>query len=174
MQVAEIKKTIREIPDYPKPGITFYDVSTLFRDASAFRKTVDCLAERFSSDHIDALAGIESRGFILASAMAYRLGLGLIMVRKQGKLPRETEGQESTLEYGTDRLEVHSDAVTSGERVVVIDDMLATGGTAAAAAGVLERLGADVQGYGFMVELKYLNGRKKLGSKDVFALIHYD
>jgi adenine phosphoribosyltransferase len=173
MLVAELKKTIREIPDFPKPGITFYDVSTLFRKASAFRTAVDRMLERFRGERLDAVAGIEARGFVLGAAMAYQLEVGLILVRKQGKLPGDKAGEDYSLEYGTAHLEVHRDAVSRGQRVVVIDDLLATGGTAAAAGRLLSRLGAQVEGYGFMVELESLSGRAKLGSDRVFSLIHY-
>ena len=174
MRVADLKKTIREVPDYPKPGINFYDVTTLFRDAEAFRAAVDVMVERYRGERIDALAGIEARGFVLASAMAYQLGVGLVLVRKEGKLPAATEGESYKLEYGEARMEIHRDAVEPGQRVVVIDDLLATGGTAVAAGRVLERLGARVEGYGFMVELEFLKGREELDSESVFTVIRYD
>jgi adenine phosphoribosyltransferase len=174
MRVGELKSTIREVPDFPKPGINFYDVSTLFRDAEAFKTAVSVMVERYRGERIDALAGIEARGFILASAMAYELGLGLILLRKPGKLPHDTEGESYSLEYGEGRLEIHRDAVAEGQRVIVIDDLLATGGSAAAAGRLLDRLGARVEGYGFMVELKALGGRKGLPSSDgVFSLLTY-
>jgi len=173
MRAAELKRAIREIPDFPKPGINFYDVSTLFRDARAFRSAVETMVERFNGERIDALAGIEARGFVLASAMAYQMGVGLILVRKQGKLPAATEAESYELEYGNGHLEVHRDAVSEGQRVVIVDDLLATGGTAAAAGRILRRLGADVQGYGFMVELKFLRGREALGADGVFSLVQY-
>jgi len=173
MRVADLKKAIREVPDFPKPGINFYDLSTLFRDAKAFRVAIDVLVERYRGERIDALAGIESRGFILGAAMAHRLGVGLIMVRKAGKLPWETESEEYSLEYGQARLELHRDAVEPDQRIVVVDDLLATGGTAAATGRMIERLGGRVEGYGFLVELEFLRGREALGSDNVFSLISY-
>jgi adenine phosphoribosyltransferase len=173
MLAAELKKAIREVPDYPKPGINFYDLSTLFRNAEAFRAAVDRMVERFKDQPIDALAGIEARGFIVAAAMAHRLGVGLVMVRKAGKLPGETVGESYSLEYGEARIEVHKDAVEPGQKIVIVDDLLATGGTAAAAGRLLDRLGARIDGYAFMVELKFLDGRKGLGSDSVFSLLDY-
>jgi adenine phosphoribosyltransferase len=174
MRVSELKKTIREIPDFPEPGITFYDVSTLFRDATAFGATVDKMEERFRGEPIDALAAIEARGFVLGAALAYRLGVGLILLRKKGKLPAETEGESYTLEYGAAHIEVHRDAVVEGQRLIVVDDLLATGGTAAAAGRLLDRLGGRIEGYAFMIELGFLRGRKRLGDSAVFSLIRYD
>ena len=136
MLLADLKKTIREVPDFPKPGIRFYDLSTLFRDATAFRSSIDRMVGRFRGQRIDALAGIEARGFVLASAMAYELNVGLVMIRKAGKLPAETEGENFELEYGTARLEIHRDAVEPGQRVAIVDDLLATGGTAAASGSI--------------------------------------
>lgn len=173
MSIADLRKTIREVPDFPKPGINYYDVSTLFRDAAAFRSVIDVLVEHYRGERIDALAGIESRGFILAAAMAHRLETGMIMVRKAGKLPWETEREDYELEYGRASIEMHRDAVEPGQRIVVIDDLLATGGTAAAAGRIIERLGGRVEGYGFMVELGFLGGRNELGSDNVFSLITY-
>jgi len=173
MLIADLKKTIREVPDYPKPGILFYDLSTLFRDAEAFRTAIDRMAERFRGQPIDALAGIESRGFILAAAMAYKLGVGLVMIRKAGKLPGDTESHSYSLEYGEAEIEIHSDAILPGQRIAVIDDLLATGGTAAAAGKLVERLGGKLEGFGFLVELDFLDGRKALGEANLFSLIHY-
>ena len=174
MLVSDIKRTIREIPDFPRKGINFYDVTTLFRHPAAFRSTVDRLVERFRGEPIDALAGIEARGLVLASCMAYGLGVGLVMLRKPGKLPGETDGEDYALEYGTARIEVHRDSVAPDQRIVVVDDLLATGGTAAAAGRLLRRLGARVEGYAFMVELGALGGRKLLDSANVFSLLQYD
>ncbi len=174
MQVQDLKKTIREIPDFPKPGINFYDLTTLFRDARAFATAVNGMVERYRDAKIDALAGIEARGLVMASAMAYALDLGLILVRKQGKLPAETEAESYTLEYGKASLEIHRDALRPGQRVVIVDDLLATGGTAAAAGRILERLGASIDSYAFMVELGFLEGRGKLDGNEVFSLIRYD
>ncbi len=174
MLVSDLKQTIREVPDFPKPGINFYDVTTLFRHPEALRSTVRRLVERYEGDRFDALAGIEARGFVLASAMAYELGKGLVLIRKPGKLPAETETEEYSLEYGSATMEIHRDAVEKGQRVLVVDDVLATGGTARAAGNLVERLGATVEGYAFMVELGFLPGRKTLGDESVFSLIRYD
>jgi adenine phosphoribosyltransferase len=174
MLVADLKKTIREIPDFPKPGINFYDVSTLFRHPEAFGSAMERMVERYRGQKLDALAGIEARGFIVASVLAYRLGLGLVLVRKPGKLPAATIGESYSLEYGEARVEVHRDAVEPDQRVVVVDDLLATGGTAAATGQLLERLGARVEGYGFLVELDFLKGREKLRAESVFSLIRYE
>ena len=174
MLLADLKKTIREVPDFPKPGIRFYDLSTLFRDATAFRSSIDRMVGRFRGQRIDALAGIEARGFVLASAMAYELNVGLVMIRKAGKLPAETEGESCELEYGTARLEIHRDAVEPGQRVAIVDDVLATGGTAAASGKLIERLGGQLEGYAFLVELGFLAGRERLGDGNVFSLLKYD
>jgi adenine phosphoribosyltransferase len=173
MVVSELKKVIREIPDYPKPGITFYDLTTLFKDGAAFRSVIVRLAERFRDDGIDVVVGVEARGFMLAAALAYEYGLGIVPVRKPGKLPWRVTGEEYALEYGAGRLEIHEDALARGQRVLVVDDVLATGGTAAATARLVERLGASVAGYAFLLELKFLNGRARLGSDNVFSLISY-
>jgi adenine phosphoribosyltransferase len=174
MLASELKKSIREIPDHPQPGINFYDVSTLFRDARAFRGAVDRMIDRYRGDRIDAFAGIEARGFVLAGAMAYALEVGLILVRKQGKLPHDTESERYTLEYGEAEIEIHRDAVEAGQRIVVVDDLLATGGTASASARIIERLGGRVEGFAFMIELGFLGGRRQLGPASVFSLLQYD
>ncbi len=173
MKVGELRETIREVPDFPRPGINFYDVSTLFRDAAALRTAVEAMVAPYRERRIDALAGIEARGFLLASAMAYALGTGVILLRKPGKLPAQTEGEEYDLEYGTNRIEIHRDAVEPGQRILIVDDLLATGGTAAAAARLVERLGGETAGFAFLVELDSLDGRERLGSADVFSLIRY-
>lgn len=174
MLVADLKKTIREIPDFPKPGVNFYDLTTLFRDRAAFSSAMDRMAERYRGEKLDALAGIEARGFIVASVLADRLGLGLVLVRKPGKLPADTISESYSLEYGEATVEVHRDALEPDHRVVVIDDLLATGGTAGAAGKLLSRLGARVEGYGFLVELDFLKGREKLRAESVFSLIRYE
>jgi len=174
MVMSELKKSIREVPDFPKPGINFYDVSTLFRNREAFMTVVSRLIERFRGDRIDALAGIEARGFVLAGAMAYALGTAVIMVRKPGKLPWRTASERYTLEYGEAVLEIHQDAVEPGQRIVIVDDVLASGGTAAAAARIVERLGGKVEAFAFMVELGFLGGRRALAPASVFSLIQYD
>ena len=174
MQPADLKKMIREVPDFPKPGINFYDISTLLQDGPAFRTAVDQIVEQFQDQPIDALAGIEARGLVLAASMAYRMELGLILVRKSGKLPWKTESESYELEYGHAQLEVHLDAVRQGQRVLVVDDLLATGGTAAATGRLIERLGGRLQGYAFLVELGFLGGRDRLGDDQVFSLLHYE
>ena len=173
MQASDLKRIIREIPDFPKPGINFYDLTPLFRDARAFAAVVDRLVERYRGVRIDAIAGVESRGFLLAGAVARGLDLGVVLVRKAGKLPGKTEAEPYALEYGTGQVEVHRDAVSPGERVLVLDDLLATGGTAGAAGRLVERLGGVVEGYAFLVELSCLSGRGRLGDANVFSLIHY-
>jgi len=174
MLMTELKKSIREVPDFPKPGILFYDVSTLFRNREAFAAVVSRLIERFRGDRIDAIAGIEARGFVLAGAMAYALGTAVIMVRKPGKLPWRTASERYTLEYGEAVLEIHQDAVEPGQRIVIVDDVLASGGTSSAAARIVERLGGKVEAFAFMVELGFLGGRRVLAPASVFSLIQYD
>ena len=173
MLVSELKKIIREVPDYPRPGITFYDLTTLFKDGDALHTVIDRLAERFRGDKIDAVAGVEARGFMIAAALAYRLGLGIIPIRKPGKLPWKVAGEDYTLEYGAGRLEVHEDALDPKQRVLVVDDVLATGGTAKASGRLMERLGGTVAGYAFLLELQFLKGRAQLASDNVFSLIQY-
>jgi adenine phosphoribosyltransferase len=170
---ADLKKTIREIPDFPKPGINFYDVSTLFRGAGAFRAAIQGMCEPYRDQPIDLLAGIEARGFVLAAAMALELELGLLMVRKVGKLPGETVRETYSLEYGEAQIEIHADAIEAGQRVLVVDDLLATGGTAAATGRLVERLGGRLLGFAFMVELGFLPGRERLPEKEIFSLLHY-
>jgi adenine phosphoribosyltransferase len=170
----ELKKLIREVPDYPKPGILFYDVTTLLKDKKGFHLLIDRLCEHYSGHHIDIVAGIEARGFIFAPALAYRLGAGFVPVRKPKKLPAKTAKISYALEYGTDTLEIHEDAVQQGQRVLLCDDLLATGGTAAAAVQLLRNLGGTVDGAAFAVELNFLNGRSKLSGLDVFSLMKYD
>jgi adenine phosphoribosyltransferase len=167
----DLKKLIREIPDFPKPGILFYDITTLLKDAAGLRAVIEALKARYESARIDTVLGVEARGFIFAPALACALGAGFVPVRKPKKLPAATEGIEYALEYGTDRLEVHRDA---GQRVLILDDLLATGGTAAAVARLVENLGGSVVGLGFVVELNFLKGREKLPGYDVFSLLQYD
>jgi adenine phosphoribosyltransferase len=170
----ELKKLIREVPDWPKPGILFYDLTTLLQNAQGLRALIDSLAVHYSTRKIDVVAGIEARGFIFAPALAYRLGAGFVPVRKPKKLPWKTSSVTYALEYGTDTLEIHQDAVRPGQRVLLCDDLLATGGTAAAAAQLLRQLGGEIAGVGFAVELTFLGGRKKLSDLDVYSLIQYD
>jgi adenine phosphoribosyltransferase len=170
----ELKKLIREVPDYPKPGIRFYDLTTLLKDKRGFHSLIDQLCGHYDGRTIDVVAGIEARGFIFAPALAYRLNAGFVPVRKPKKLPAKTTSVSYSLEYGTDSLEIHEDAVKPGQRVIICDDLLATGGTAAATAKLIEKLGGVVEGAAFAVELTFLNGRKKLPNLDVFSLIQYD
>jgi adenine phosphoribosyltransferase len=170
----DLKKLIREIPDHPKPGILFYDLTTLLQDKQGFHDTVDRLCRHYDGKKIDIVAGIEARGFIFAPALAYRLGAGFVPVRKPKKLPSTTASVTYHLEYGTDQLEIHEDAVRPGQSVLLCDDLLATGGTAAAAIQLTRKLGGEVVGAAFAVELTFLNGRAKLPGIDVFSLIKYD
>jgi len=170
----DLKKLIREVPDWPKPGILFYDLTTLLKDPQGFRTLIDRLCEHYAGKKIDVVAGIEARGFIFAPALAYRLGAGFVPVRKPKKLPSKTVSVSYALEYGMDTLEIHEDAIGKGQKVLVVDDLLATGGTSAATVELVRKLGGDVAGVGFAVELTFLSGRKKLPGLDVFALIKYD
>jgi adenine phosphoribosyltransferase len=170
----DLKKLIREIPDWPKPGILFYDITTLLKDPQGFRALIDRLYHHYYTRPIDLVAGIEARGFIFGPALAYRLGAGFVPVRKANKLPAETARETYQLEYGTDALEIHTDAVQPGQRVLICDDLLATGGTASAAVRLVRSRGAEVVGCGFAVELTFLEGRKKLAGIDVYSLLQYD
>ncbi len=170
----DLKKLIREVPDYPKPGILFYDLTTLLKDKTGFRGLIDQLCGHYEGHTIDLVVGIEARGFILAPALAYRMGAGFVPVRKPKKLPAKVAGVSYALEYGTDSLEIHEDAIEKGQRVLLCDDLLATGGTAAAAVQLIRSLGGIVEGAAFAVELTFLNGRAKLPALDVFSLIRYD
>jgi adenine phosphoribosyltransferase len=162
---------IRDIPDFPTPGIVFKDITPLLGNAKALAAVVDALADPFVGLHIDKVVGIEARGFIVAGPVAYRLGAGLVPVRKPGKLPHDIERQEYELEYGTDALELHRDGVQPGERVLIVDDVLATGGTAAATVALVERLGGDVTGLAFILELDFLAGRNQLAGRTVESLL---
>ncbi|MCP5110579.1 MAG: adenine phosphoribosyltransferase [bacterium] len=170
----ELKKLIREVPDFPKPGILFYDITTLLKDPGGLRDVMAALRQAVEGVEFDVVAGIESRGFIFGPALARELGKGFVPVRKPGKLPAETERLEYSLEYGTDAIEVHTDAVPAGARVLVVDDLLATGGTAKATAQLVEKLGGKVAAMAFVVELDFLNGRGQLDGYDVRSLLHYD
>ena len=170
----ELKKLIREIPDYPKPGILFYDLTTLLKHKTGFHTLIEQLCEHYAGRSVDVVAGIEARGFILAPALAYRLGAGFVPVRKPKKLPWKTAQVTYQLEYGTDSLEIHQDAIQPGERVLVCDDLLATGGTAAATVKLVRQLGGEVTGAAFAVELSFLKGRAKVPGLDVFSLIQYE
>ena len=160
--MSDLKTLIRSIPDYPKPGIMFRDVTTLLGDAQGFKAAIAQLAEPYRTEPIDAVAGIEARGFILGGAVADRLGCGFIPIRKKGKLPHKTIGQDYTLEYGVDTIEIHEDAIKEGERVLIIDDLIATGGTAEAAVKLIKRTGGQVVGAAFVIDLPEIGGRKKI------------
>ena len=168
-----LKKLIREVPDWPKKGILFYDITTLLKDAAGLHELIDSLAANYTSRPVDVVLGVEARGFIFAPAVAYRLGAGFVPVRKPGKLPSQTAAVSYALEYGSDTLEIHKDAIQPGQRVLIVDDLLATGGTAAACVELVKGLGGQVVGVAFVVELLFLNGRKKLEGLDVFSLIEY-
>jgi len=168
-----LRKLIREVPDFPKDGINFYDITTLLKDAEGLRQTVDALAEQFKGERIDTVIGVESRGFIFAAPLAYHLKAGFVPVRKPKKLPAEKVSVSYDLEYGTDTLEMHKDAVGMGHRVLIVDDLLATGGTAKAVVDLVEQLGGAIVGLLFLVELDFLNGREKFNGYDVRSLIHY-
>ncbi len=169
-----LKKLIREVPDFPKKGILFYDITTLLKDKLGFATLIDALAEYYLEKEIDLILGMEARGFIFGPALAYRLNAGFIPVRKPGKLPAATARVDYDLEYGSAGLEIHKDAIKKGQRVIIVDDLLATGGTAEATAKLASSLGADIAGLGFVVELDFLKGRDKLKQYDVFSLLHYD
>jgi len=169
----DLKEHIRAIPDFPKPGILFYDISTLLRDADAWQVSMGRMASSVRRHHPDLLAGIESRGFLIAAPLALKLGCGFIMLRKRGKLPGETIGHDYALEYGTDRIEIQADAVDKGQRVIVVDDLLATGGTMAAGIALLRKIGAIVPATAAMIELTFLNGRKRL-DVPFETLVSYD
>ena len=169
----DLKQHIRHVPDFPKAGILFYDITTLLRNAEGFAMTIDMLTSPFVGKGIDVVVGIESRGFILGAAVAERIKAGFIPIRKPGKLPSKTLKESYALEYGTDSLEVHEDAIERGQRVLIVDDVLATGGTASAAAKMVRALGGDLQGLAFLIELQFLNGKSKLADERVFSVLQY-
>ncbi len=169
----KLKKIIRHVPDFPKKGILFYDITTLLKNGAALNEVIDLLASRFQKEKIDLVLGIESRGFIFASALACRLGAGFVPVRKPGKLPADTIQVTYDLEYGKDSLEIHRDAIQPGQRVLLVDDLLATGGTAAATLQLIQQLGGVVAGMAFVIELEFLNGRNKLEGYDIYSLLKY-
>jgi adenine phosphoribosyltransferase len=169
-----LKQLIREIPDFPKPGILFYDITTLLKDKHGLRGTIDGLKAHYDGAHVDVVIGVEARGFIFAPALAYALGAGFVPVRKPKKLPSDCASISYELEYGTDTLEVHRDAIPAGSKVLIVDDLLATGGTARAVTQLVEDLGGKVAGVGFVLELTFLGGREKLSGFDVFSLLQYD
>jgi adenine phosphoribosyltransferase len=173
-EIESIRQAIRDVPDFPKPGIVFKDITPLLGNGPLFAKTINILADRYRDRRIDNVLGIESRGFIVGAALAYRLNAGFSVVRKPGKLPYDTHRANYDLEYGTDSLEIHIDAIPSNSRVVIADDLIATGGTAAATARLVSKLGATVVECAFVIELSFLKGRDKLQPYDVFSILQYD
>ena len=173
MSVADLRASIREVPDFPKPGILFYDITTLLKDPAAYREAIDLLTAPYVGKKIDIVVGMESRGFIFSAPMAYQLGAGFVPVRKLGKLPAETVSVEYALEYGTNTLEIHTDAIKAGQKVLIVDDLLATGGTVMGTIELVRRLKGDVVGVAFLVELTFLRGREKLTGLDVHSVISY-
>jgi adenine phosphoribosyltransferase len=168
-----LKEKIRSVPDFPKAGINFFDITTLLRDREGFRSTIEALTGPFDDQTIDVVVGVESRGFILGGAVADRLGAGFAPVRKKGKLPSKTVQETYDLEYGTDCLEMHSDAVERGQRILIVDDVLATGGTAAATVALVRQLGGEVRALAFLIELEFLKGRAKLGQEKIHSVLKY-
>jgi adenine phosphoribosyltransferase len=173
MSAEGLRAKIREIPDFPKPGILFYDITTLLKDAAAFKEAVDMMIEPYRDEKIDVVVGMESRGFIFSAPMAYQLGAGLVPVRKLGKLPAETITVEYALEYGSNTLEIHRDSIQSGQRVLIVDDLLATGGTVRGTIELVERLKGEVVGLAFLVELDFLKGRERLEGRRVTSVVQY-
>jgi len=173
MSAEDLRAKIREIPDFPKPGILFYDITTLLKDGPAFREAIDLMLEPYRDEKIDLVVGMESRGFIFSAPMAYQLNAGLVPVRKLGKLPAETLTVEYALEYGSNTLEIHRDAVQAGQKVLVVDDLLATGGTVRGTVELIERLKGDVVGLAFLVELDFLKGRDRLDGRRVTSVVQY-
>lgn len=171
--IEELKNSIRDIPDFPKKGIIFKDITTLLKDGKKFQKAIDCIVERYKDKKIDKVVSVEARGFIFGSAIAYKLGAGLIPVRKKGKLPHETNKVEYELEYGKDSLEIHKDAINAGDNVLIIDDLLATGGTMKAVCDLVEGMGGKVVEISFLIELTFLKGRERLKGHQVFSLIEF-
>jgi adenine phosphoribosyltransferase len=169
----DLKRYIREVPDFPKPGINFYDITTLLKDPQGLKATIDSLVLPYDASGIDVVVGIESRGFILGSAVAQRIGAGFIPVRKPGKLPAKAIKEIYELEYGKDALEIHADAIEKGQRVLIVDDVLATGGTAAAATRLVKQLGGALHGLAFLIELTFLNGKSKLAGEQVYSVLQY-
>jgi adenine phosphoribosyltransferase len=168
-----LKTLIREVPDFPKPGINFYDITTMLKDRGGLKGTIEGLLVPYGDEKIDIVVGIEARGFIFAPAVAYAINAGFVPIRKPNKLPAATARRSYGLEYGADIIEIHSDAITAGQKVLIVDDVLATGGTAAAAAELVEELGGELVGLGFVIELDFLNGREKLAGRRIDALLHY-
>lgn len=169
-----LKGLIRSVPDFPKPGILFYDITTVLKDKTGFAELIDAFAQYYIDKHVDLVLGIEARGFIFGPALAYRLNAGFVPVRKPGKLPAETHTIKYDLEYGSDSLQIHKDAIQPGQRVIIVDDLLATGGTMLATSALVKQLGGEIVGVTVAVELDFLKGREKFPEIDVFSLIHYD
>lgn len=169
----DLKKAIRDIPDFPKKGIIFKDITPLLQDAGLFAKAVDLLFEEFKDRKIDIVVSVEARGFIVGAVLAYKLGASFVPVRKKGKLPYKTYSVTYDLEYGEDTLEIHQDAINKGNKVLIVDDLLATGGTLAAVIDLVEKMGADIVGIGFLIELVFLKGREKIPGYDIFSLIKF-
>ena len=174
MSLTDIKNSVRNIPDYPKPGIQFKDITTSMKNPAIFKEMIDLLAAHFAAQKIDYIVGIDARGFIFGGALAYKLGCGFVPVRKPGKLPADTIAEEYALEYGTDTLEIHKDALKKGDRVIIVDDLIAVGGTAQAAANLVQKLGATIVAFAFAIELTALKGREKLQHlAEVYSLVQY-
>lgn len=173
MTLDDLRAKIREVPDFPKPGILFYDITTLLKDAAAYREAIDLMVTPYHDARVDLVVGMESRGFIFSAPMAYQLGAGLVPVRKLGKLPAETVSVEYALEYGTNTLEIHKDAIQPGQRVLIVDDLLATGGTVSGTIELVERLAGQVVGLAFLVELDFLKGRERLHGQSIHSVIRY-
>ena len=173
MDIERLKERIRDVPDFPQPGITFKDITPLLADPIAFSTVIDLIVVQFGRGSVDKVVGIEARGFILASPVAYHFGAGFVPVRKAGKLPWETQSAEYELEYGSETLEIHTDAFHPGERVLIVDDVLATGGTSQATAELVERIGGKVVGIACLIELEFLHGREKLDGYDLYTLLRY-
>lgn len=173
MSVDSLRAQIREVPDFPKPGILFYDITTLIKQAKPFAEAIDLLVEPFANQHVDVVVGMESRGFIFSAPMAIRLDAGFVPVRKLGKLPAETISVEYALEYGTNTLEVHKDAIQPGQKVLIVDDLLATGGTVLGTIDLVKQLKAEIVGLSFLVELQFLKGRARLGGYDIHSVIQF-
>ena len=173
MSAETLRAKIREIPDFPKPGILFYDITTLLREPDSFRESIQLMLEPFKGEAVDIVVGMESRGFIFSSPMAYEMHAGLVPVRKLGKLPAETLSAEYALEYGSNTLEIHRDAIQPGQKVLIVDDLLATGGTVAGTIDLVERLKGEIVGLAFLVELEFLHGRERLGDRRVTSVIRY-
>ena len=173
MSAEDLRAKIREVPDFPKPGILFYDITTLLKDAAAYREAIQLMLEPHRDEGVDLVVGMESRGFIFSAPMAYEMGVGLVPVRKLGKLPAETVSVEYALEYGSNTLEIHRDAIEPGQRVLIVDDLLATGGTVQGTIELVERLQGVVAGLAFLVELEFLHGRDRLQGRPVTSVVRY-